>query len=72
MKGFDAVAACSVSGVPSAACHCLADPVTRPNNRVGSAANCRPRPWTDSAMALICASVAPNWRAAVASELKWR
>ena len=48
----------------------LADPVTRPNNRVGSAANCKLR--TDWAMASICASVAPNWLAAAASELKWR
>jgi hypothetical protein len=72
VKGFDAVPACSVSGVPSAVCRCLADPITRANNRVGSAANCRPRPWTDLAMALICASVAPNRLAAVASDVKWR
>jgi hypothetical protein len=72
MKGFDAVAACSVSGVPSAACHCLADPVTRANRRVGSAAYCRPRPRTDLAMASICVSVAPNRLAAAASEMKWR
>ena len=58
--GLDAVAACLESAAPSAACHCWVEPVTRPNNRVGSAANCRPRVLTDLATVLICASVAPN------------
>ncbi|SRR6266511_959144 len=73
MNGLAAVAACLDSGMPPrAACHCWVEPVTRPNNRVGSAANCRPRVLTDLATVLICASEAPNRRAASSSELKCR
>jgi hypothetical protein len=72
VNGLDAVAACSDSRVPNAACHWSVVPVTRPNNRVGSAANSSPRPCTDVATALICASVAPNCRAAALKDLKWR
>jgi hypothetical protein len=60
MNGLAAVAACLDSGVPNACCHCWVEPVTRPNNLVGSAANCRPRVLIDLATSLICASVAPN------------
>src|SRR4051794_41903504 len=72
VNGLEAVAACSDRGVPNAACHCAVVPLTRPNSRVGSAANCRPRPCTDVAMVVICASVAPKRLAAALSELKWR
>src|SRR6266511_2876553 len=72
MNGLDAVAACLDSGVPNAVCHCWVEPLTRPNNLVGSAANCRPRVLTDVAAVLICASEAPNRRAALSKELKWR
>jgi hypothetical protein len=72
MNGLEAVAACLDSGLPNAACHCSVEPVTRPNNLVGSAANCKPRVCTDLATVLICASVAPNWRAALSNERKWR
>src|SRR6266542_2919584 len=73
MNGLAAVAACLDSGVPPrAVCHCWGEPVTRPNNRVGSAANCRPRVLTELATELICASVAPNWPAALSRELKCR
>src|SRR6266511_6179181 len=64
--------ACLDSGVPNAVCHCWVEPLTRPNNLVGSAANCRPRVLTDLATVLICASEAPNRRAALSKELKWR
>jgi hypothetical protein len=72
MNGLAAVAACVASGVPNAVCHCRVEPVTRPNNLVGSAANCSPRVLTDLATVMICASVAPNCRAALSKELKWR
>jgi len=60
MNGLDAVACRSASEVPSAACHHAVEPLTRPNNLVGSAANCKPRVPTDLATVSICASVAPN------------
>lgn len=72
MNGLDAVAAFVDSGAPKADCHCLAEPVTRPNSLVGSAENCRPRPLTDWSTALICAFVAPNWLAALPRDMKWR
>jgi hypothetical protein len=72
VKGLVAVAALVDNGAPRAACHCLAVPVTRPNRRVGSASKFRPKPSTDVATALICASVAPNWLAALSSDMKWR
>jgi hypothetical protein len=72
VNGLDAVAACVDSGARNAAFHCRAEPVTRPNSLVGSAANRRPRPLIALATAMICVSVAPNWLAALSSELKWR
>lgn len=72
MNGLDDVAAWFDSGDPNAARHCSVEPVTRPNNLEGSAAKCRPRDLIDLATALICLSVAPNWRAALSNELNWR
>jgi hypothetical protein len=66
MNGLDAVADLLGQRSPNAACHSRVEPVTRPNNLVGSAAKCRPKVLTDSAT-LIWASVAPNWLAASAS-----
>jgi hypothetical protein len=60
MNGLDAVAACVDSGAPNAACHWPVVPVTRPNNLVGSATNCKPSVLTDLFTVLIWASVAPN------------
>src|SRR5271169_5511508 len=72
MKGFDVVAACFDKGFPNAVRHCRAEPVTRPNNLVGSAANQRPMDRIDLAIALISAFVAPNRRAASSSGMKCR
>src|SRR6266540_6077145 len=72
MNGLDAVAGWVDSGAPNAFCHCWVEPVTRPKSLVGSAANCKPRRLIAFATVFICASEAPNWRAALSSELKWR